>query len=56
MLVLKGYSKIACERGMKVLEQQQQLHRYVYGDPANIVSIIDLLCKRLTDYQVYMMN
>ena len=49
-MVLKGYSKIACGRGIKALEQKQQLERYVFSDSPNIVSNIDLLCKGLVDY------
>ena len=50
LLVLKGYSKIACGRGMKANKQQKELNRYVYGDPPNHVSNIDLLCKGLAEY------
>ena len=41
---------MACGRGMKANDQQQQLHRFVYGDPPNKVSNIDLLCKGLAEY------
>ena len=50
LLVLKGYSSIACGRGMKVLDQRKNLHEFYYGEPPNKVSHVDLLCKGLSDY------
>ena len=50
LLVLKGYSKVSCGRGMKALDQQQELHNFLYGDPPHIVSNIDLLCKGIGEY------
>ena len=50
LLVLKGYSSIACGRGMKVLQQQKELYNFYYGDPPNKVSHADLLCKGLSEY------
>ena len=50
LLVLKGYSSIACGRGMKVIDQRTKLHQFFYGDPPNIVSHVNLLCKGVSDY------
>ena len=50
LLILKGYSSIACGRGMKAVDQQKELFKYYYGDPPNRVSCVDLLYKGLLEY------
>ena len=50
LVVLKGYSSIACGEGMKVGDQQKKLHEFVYGSPPDKISHIDLLCKGLSEY------
>ena len=50
LLVLKGYSSIACGEWIRVVDQQKRLHEFVYGCPPDGVSHIDLLCKELSDY------
>lgn len=50
LLGLKGYSSIACGRGMKAVDQQKEIFKFYYGDPPNRVSHVDLLCKGLLEY------
>ena len=50
LLVLKGYSLIACGRGMKAQNQQKNLYIFYYGNPPNKVPYADLLCKGLSEY------
>ena len=35
LVVLKGYSCIACGSGMKAIDQQKKLYDFVYGKPPN---------------------
>ena len=50
LVILKGYSYIACGKGMKVLDQQIKLNKYVYGKQPNKVSNLELLVIGLSDY------
>ena len=35
---------------MKVLDQRTKLYQFIYGDPPNKVSHVDLLCKGVSEY------
>ena len=49
-VVLKGFSHIACGKGMKVQDQQKKLFDFVYGKPPHVVSNYELLVKGLSGY------
>ena len=50
LVVLKGFSHMACEKGMKVQDQQKKLFDFVYGKPPHVVSNYELLIKGLSKY------
>ena len=50
VVVLCGYSAIACGHGMKGIEQQKKLHEFYYGKPPDKVSNVEMLVKGLSSY------
>ena len=50
LIVLKGYSSIACGKGMRALDQQNALFEFAHQIGTKKVSHVDLLHKRVSDY------
>ena len=50
LVVLKGFSHIACGKGMKVQDHQKKLFDFVYGKPPHVVSNYELVVKGLSNY------
>ena len=51
LVVLKGYSCIACGSGMRAMDQQKKLYEFVYGKPPNRPSQYDMLIEGASDYK-----
>ena len=51
LIVLRGYSSIACGSGMKAIDQQKKIYEFLYDKLPNKPSQYYMLVEGVSDYQ-----